>query len=425
MPNTKLKKRINYIMVINFVVTVLLLAYAIHTMKVDYFEAIGRRAMTFSMVVADHLELKKEMVDHLVDMEFESLLKSPYNSEFETYVRQYMPASEIKYVYLLHRLKPDQIKYHVEVDEEDYYALKAGTALNTIYLIDAVIDDETRLADTDYQGYTDKDRYTYLHDEIESIYEGQQAQFKFYSDEWGTYITGFAPIYSKEGDYIGLLASDVYMDEYIQLIGRRVVTILLFGLVILTLIFSLLAGFRRINKIESLVADLKSRAYLDEMTGFYNRRTFVEQEEEYNKIARDTANPFAIIMMDIDHFKNINDTYGHPKGDEIIVAVAATIKSHLGEGDYPFRYGGDEFLILSVKHDQSYVLALAEAILESVRRITFDDVDEQITLSIGVSYEISDELFRVADLIHKADEMLYHAKEHGRNQIANTFEEQK
>lgn len=418
MPNTKFKKRIHYVMIVNFLITVILLSYATSTMKSDYFDAIGRRAMTFSMVMADHLKLSDRDLNNLVEMDFNDLLDSDINAEFESMVRRYMPAAEIKYVYVLHHLSPDDVKYHITADEASYYAAPEGTPLDTVYLIDAVIDENTRLEDTDYAGYVDHDRYTFLHDEIASVYYAKTSSFKFYSDEWGTYITGFAPLYTTEGTYVGMLASDVYMDEYIGLIGRRLIIIFLFGVVIMTLIFALIAGFRRINKIEGVIDDLKARAYKDDMTGFYNKRTFSEQEYEYNAITQANQDPVSIIMIDIDHFKHINDTYGHPIGDKVITQVAKIIKPHLHERDYPFRYGGDEFMLLCVDRSRASAYGLAETILTEVQNADFDSVNEHITLSIGLAFAIPDDYFKVSDLIHKADEMLYHSKENGRNQIS-------
>lgn len=418
------RKRIATVIILSFVVIVCLMIYAVQTMKADYFDAIGRRAMTFSMVMTEQLNLSDDDVDTLKTLSFDALLQSEINTSFEAYVRRFMKPSEIKYVYLLHHLLPEERLYQVQADEEDYYGLKSGTALNTIYLIDAVIDDATRLEDTEGQGYTDKDRYTYLHEDIQAIYDKEMADFKFYTDEWGTYITGFAPLYTTKGQYIGMLCSDVFVDEYEHLIKKRIAVLGLMATVVLVMISVVVLGFNRIQKIEKIVEDLKTRAYLDDMTGFYNRRTLNEQGGEYSHVVIKHNESIAVTMIDIDNFKFYNDSYGHPKGDEIIKAVAGVIQEELEEGQYPFRYGGDEFLILSVDKTTDYIYGNAMRIKKKINSLQFEVVEKALTLSVGIAHTKPKRHFNIYKLISKADEMLYEAKNKGRDRICMADEVQ-
>lgn len=409
--------RIFAFLFITLLIMIVLFGYAITSMKKDYFEAIGRRAMSISIVMANELELSNAEVERLKALDFNELLEDSVNVEFEKFTRMFMEASEVKYIYLLHDLEDDEVKYHVEADEVEYYELEENTTLNTVYLIDSVINDLTRIEDTDGLGYTDKDRYTYLHEEIRTIMNLNKADYLFYRDEWGTYITGFAPVYSIEGDYIGILGSDIFLDEYMELIKRRAITLFLFCLIIIIMLVILVSESRKIDCIKSKVDDLEVRVYYDEMTGLFNRRTLNEREEEYSQIAREKNIPVAAIMFDIDMFKNINDTYGHLKGDEVIIAVAKIIKSIFTDKYHPYRYGGDEFLVLAFDVDKKAAENIANTILQEVRKLKIEGVNQGITLSIGIAIKHLDEKLGIIDLFMKADEMLYLSKQQGRNQI--------
>lgn len=418
--NSSYKRRVYTIVLTCFVIMFILLFYANETMKSDYFDAIGRRAMTFCMVMADQLSLTDQDVAVLIDMDFDALLSSSINSTFENESRKYMPASEIKYVYVLHSLTPDKIKYNVESNETDYYGLDEGSPLDTVYLIDAVINDDTRLEDTDFEGYTDKDRYTVMPPDILAIYDSREAMYQFYTDEWGTYISGFAPLYSVEGTYIGLLAADVFVDEYILLLRRRSVFFILFSLLIVILITLNISGFRRLSKTETVLEQLRALAYLDDMTGFYNRRTFNEQAYVYSKLIRSRSDTVSVTMIDIDHFKEFNDKYGHPKGDEVLIRISNLIRDSLDATDYAFRYGGDEFMILSVNKNEFEVHATSKEILSNASELAIDGIEDKVTLSIGIATERPNRQFDIYELITLADDMLYESKDKGRNSVSAT-----
>jgi len=396
----------------------ILLVYSIDSMRHDYFDSIGRRAMSFSLVTSDKLLLCNAEVDRLMGLEFDELLEDDTNISFESYVRKFMRSSGVKYVYLLHHLDASQIKYSVDQGEEEYYGLPRGTDLNTIYLIDAVVDNGTRLEDTDYQGYTDKDRYTYLDDSIQSIYEKKEADYVFYKDEWGTYISGFTPVYSTEGDYIGMLGTDIFVDEYVQLLTHRIFFLMLFCLLILVLIFGMFNVYRKVFVIESAMDSLKSRVYHDEITGLYNRSMLKEQQKRYGELAMEDNITVAALMLDVDGFKGLNDRYGHLKGDDIIVSISDVIKSVLEGNGQSFRYGGDEFTIILVNREFDQVEFIAKKIQEKVNEIKIEGLEEQISVSIGIAYK---QLNRKTDfkmLLKKADEMMYQSKEKGGNVIS-------
>jgi diguanylate cyclase (GGDEF)-like protein len=124
-------------------------------------------------------------------------------------------------------------------------------------------------------------------------------------------------------------------------------------------------------------------------------------------------------MLDIDHFKRVNDTYGHRIGDEVIRSVVASCRSSIREIDFLGRYGGEEFMILAQEVDDQMALLLAERLRESIEnmRIMTDKGEVSVTVSFGIA-AIQEDIVDVTALINRADAALYEAKRAGRNRVA-------
>ena len=173
------------------------------------------------------------------------------------------------------------------------------------------------------------------------------------------------------------------------------------------------------RSLESYV--LHNEAIEDPLTGLRNRRglhTYYERRIATNKNFDSTA----IIMCDIDHFKRVNDTYGHNAGDEVLKHVANTLSNSIGIDDGAFRWGGEEFiLLLSHKHMED-AAEFAENLRKAIEAdvITFEGTDIKITMSFGVS-EIDPSL-TTEENVEGVDAKLYYAKEHGRNRVISVME---
>lgn len=151
-------------------------------------------------------------------------------------------------------------------------------------------------------------------------------------------------------------------------------------------------------------------AYLDPLTGVANRRTFDETLERMWNVATRARVPVAIAMIDIDHFKRLNDTRGHQVGDECLRRVAALCSSVLRRaGDCFARYGGEEFAAILVNIDLDHAISLADGIRRTVER------DGGITVSVGIAARVPDPDETAGSLLSEADEALYRAKHDGRN----------
>jgi diguanylate cyclase (GGDEF)-like protein len=158
----------------------------------------------------------------------------------------------------------------------------------------------------------------------------------------------------------------------------------------------------------------------DGLTGTFNRRYFQMQFRQVLATAQRFDRPFSVLMMDLDHFKKVNDTYGHQRGDAILIEFAQRATRLIREVDTFARYGGEEFICLLAETDVQGAVTTAEKIREAIKIEPYGARGEQqidLTVSIGVaSYGEHGEGYN--DLVEAADRALYRAKEAGRDQVA-------
>jgi diguanylate cyclase (GGDEF)-like protein len=193
----------------------------------------------------------------------------------------------------------------------------------------------------------------------------------------------------------------------------------LFGNVIATI--SALAGAGAIvaalrRRINSLTAALVETALTDELTGLSNRRAFTDDFRRAIARAGRTGEPLALAVADLDHFKNINDAYGHPVGDQVLSRFAALMQSSVRAGDVAARLGGEEFAVLFIGADPAAAGGFAERLRAETER-TFTEDGPEITVSIGVANWRADDPVESVDLMRRADQALYEAKNAGRNRV--------
>ncbi|MCL2665755.1 MAG: sensor domain-containing diguanylate cyclase, partial [Defluviitaleaceae bacterium] len=158
----------------------------------------------------------------------------------------------------------------------------------------------------------------------------------------------------------------------------------------------------------------------DALTNIYNRRYFDENIETIIKTLSRSKGHLSLIMIDIDRFKNYNDTYGHYEGDQCLIKIAETLtKCITRTDDFIARYGGEEFIAVLPNTDENGACLLAEKLMESIRSCKIEhktsDVNKYVTISIGVTTGTVSHLQQGHDYIKRADEMLYLSKQQGRN----------
>ncbi len=159
-------------------------------------------------------------------------------------------------------------------------------------------------------------------------------------------------------------------------------------------------------------------ATTDGLTGLYNHRHFIELAQIEFERARRFKRRLSLILFDIDHFKAVNDKYGHPVGDQALIALANLCREKLREADPIGRYGGEEFIALIVEADAKTGRKVAERLRNEVETMTIrTQVDDlRITVSVGVA-ELNDDTPNLATLIARADQAMYVAKHKGRNRV--------
>ena len=163
-------------------------------------------------------------------------------------------------------------------------------------------------------------------------------------------------------------------------------------------------------------AEIERLAVTDGLTGLYNHRHFQERLAlEFHRLER-FSEPISLLLIDIDHFKKINDTYGHPVGDSVLKRVADIIKSTIRNIDIPARYGGEEFAVILLGTDSTGAMKMGERLRKAVMNEKFSSEKNtfHVTISTGIS-TYSTDITKKEDLIQNADKALYHAKRTGRN----------
>ena len=173
------------------------------------------------------------------------------------------------------------------------------------------------------------------------------------------------------------------------------------------------------NTIEALenIQIVTNHANRDYLTGLYNRRFFFETMERYEEDIKESGEKFAVAMIDIDHFKKINDSYGHDTGDKIIVALSEILRTSTNHRDIVARFGGEEFCMVLKNINRYSALDIFERIRQQIENFSFHIKEEEylkFTISIGVTMHAGEAL---DETINNADMMLYKAKNAGRNQV--------
>jgi len=169
------------------------------------------------------------------------------------------------------------------------------------------------------------------------------------------------------------------------------------------------------NKLDAAQAALLEASIRDELTGLHNRRYLMTRFNEEFERARRKGTTLGLLMMDIDHFKVVNDNYGHPAGDEVLRSVGQILASMLRDYDVGGRYGGEEFAVVLAETTPADMVRLAERIREVIeqRQDHGNATGIHITISIGVA--VLNDTDTTETLLQRADSALYKAKEAGRN----------
>ena len=180
---------------------------------------------------------------------------------------------------------------------------------------------------------------------------------------------------------------------------------------------NIIAGFASVA-IEN--ARLYEMATLDRKTRLYNHGYFQNRLVEEMERAERYKTDLTLMILDLDHFKQVNDTHGHLKGDEVLIRIADTLKEQIRTYDIPARFGGEEFMVILPETDGKSAVIVAERIRKSIHKLNFKSSKGKfsITSSFGIASFRHSTNMTEDILIEQSDQALYHAKENGRNQVA-------
>jgi diguanylate cyclase (GGDEF)-like protein len=244
----------------------------------------------------------------------------------------------------------------------------------------------------------------------DQIFKATKAPFVTEFDRGGEHIILLSRFIPEFGWYLV-----VEQEENVVLadIRANLVRNLIVGLAVT--IFIILINILLVNHFQGR---LETLATTDELTQVHNRRHFIELASRALAMAQRTGQDLALLMMDADHFKSINDQHGHLAGDQVLHDLAQTISGELREYDVLGRWGGEEFAALLPSTSLDKAMAVAERIREAVENMELPDTapGSRLSLSVGVTVVQENDLGLEA-LINRADDALYQAKADGRNRV--------
>jgi diguanylate cyclase (GGDEF)-like protein len=228
-----------------------------------------------------------------------------------------------------------------------------------------------------------------------------------------TYSTGYD---YQLGDIRGITSVTVEKERLLETMQKKYKERMFFSTLIVIMIIGLIfLMVQRARKVEKMMmSELESLSFIDPLTGLCNRRKVDEWIYEYHKLFERYKEPYSLIMIDIDHFKEVNDAFGHPVGDKVLQRFSHLLLENIRSIDHIGRWGGEEFMLVLPKTTAAQASHLAESIRLELNLHLFETAGNK-TASFGVAQIRDGE--SIEALIERVDKVLYIAKESGRNQV--------
>lgn len=282
---------------------------------------------------------------------------------------------------------------------------------------------------TDAEDIGTVNQVSYFHEKIAKGYAVTNVVQQNTNSLEGQHITRdvvetYVPI-MHQGNFVG--AFEIYYDitarknDLDQLISNITYQLITLSLLLITTISLIYYRVVRMLKERRQMEDkLNFLANTDTLTQLCNRRRFMERlDGEISRFLR-YSHPASLLIFDIDHFKKINDTYGHQTGDDVLREVAQSCKTVLRDNDLVGRYGGEEFIVFLPETDKEHAMQVGEKLRTTVEEFRFPQSDQKlsVTISVGVAPFPESSFFTKDEVIRQADAALYEAKNSGRNRVA-------
>ncbi len=408
------KQKESILLALYFIVALFGLVFVLRYMTNIGYDGLGTSATNLAKILSGSIEISNDDVDTLLKLDFDELLENPTNKGFEEILKRANLSENVKYTYLIRKLDEEEIKYTVD-DEEvaTFFGYEIGTELDYIWLLDYIVNNNERERAYNKENYyNDIYRYTNANESIEEYYNSQSSGYIFHKGGWGQTITGLAPIYSIEGDYVGLVGVDIYASEYYQY-RRRVVTIISVMFLLLTAILVSIFAIRYLS--------IKNEMQRDKLTGLYLRTYYEKFAFNSLKNIGKSNKTLTFVMVDIDEFKLYNDFYGHIKGDSVLSTISKVLLNEVLEFEgCAGRFGGEEFIVFV----PNITIEQGDKLCESVRKKVMElNIEHEngvsnkfVTVSIGSFTATSaHNNLKLEEIIELTDKALYTAKESGRN----------
>ncbi|MFB3895407.1 MAG: GGDEF domain-containing protein [bacterium] len=265
--------------------------------------------------------------------------------------------------------------------------------------------------------------------EMQKAFSGAIADKELSQDKWGTFLSGYAPIYNAELQPVAILGVDMTQENVRQrlfvLQGYSIAIWLIFFILVIA---TSILYYQRTHLL-TVQRDVAYQLSLtDQLTQLANRRRFdIMLEFEY-QVASRYQRPIALIMGDIDNFKNYNDTYGHLAGDELLRKLSHLIQASVRKVDLVARFGGEEFVIVMPNTDAAGAETVAEKIRKVIETEEFYPVSGKLITPVTISFGIAAYPTHAGskeELLNHADDALYAAKQAGRNRVKTYTASQK
>ncbi len=268
----------------------------------------------------------------------------------------------------------------------------------------------------------DKTHFSARHEDHYPIYA------PIYSDRWGTYRSVFIPMRSPSGNHY-MACADMDITHVTALLRKNLLQSILefaiFTLALLPIIYSYISAVKRkrreYQQVHKLYLDHSERSVTDPLTKIGNRLKLDNELQAAMSHYRNFNQPFGLVMIDIDHFKTINDHYGHQIGDIVLQKFADILVTHSRSNDIVGRWGGEEFLIIYPNTNLEGAYHHAEKLRGVIEHSEFEKV-KNISSSFGVAQPTPD--MTISQLLHCVDQALYTAKKEGRNRTVKYLNDQ-
>ena len=282
------------------------------------------------------------------------------------------------------------------------FTLKVLSDREVVYILDG-----TDTTSEDFSPLGSKDAITAAALEAYRTRSATSTGIQYY-ERWGRFVTGYAPIEDGVTDaVVGLVGVD-YSADYLGALLRKVRIIILISLMVMIPVATFF-----VDKLLRLYTESQNRDYV---TRLENQRSF---HANIRRRIREAGGVFSLIMIDVDNFKNINDTHGHLMGDRALKLVADVIRESTRSGDMGFRYGGDEFCVLLPGVRSEDAVSTARRIQENAsRRILRGKNGDLIPLSMSMGITDWSHGVSAKELLQQADDAMYSSKKGGKNQVS-------